>query len=635
MYSRMDKYHGQKVQRFSIRKYSFGAASVAVAAYMMFGGAATVQAQEPGTSATVTSEQVNSDAGNQADSTKPVASTETSTSTVEAQTAEQLATPAPEAAPAETPKAAEAPTETPKADTSKLEAAIARLEAALAKAASTEKTASAIESAKAELASAKVVVANEAATKEEVAKATSAVNGKAFVLESMPKATADKKEEKVNKNQDPRNGKEIPGKGESGFREAAGTTSGTSNTTVTNDTITPTTPAQPTAKDIIGSTSTVSRENFTGWDTYTMPFGSHHDGEGDIGVNTPEKKADAADLEFRVFSDQRAGTRPSPGPSNYTYDGKASDVKARIDYGLKLPAEEVQKIIEEAELWRGKLRYDGTRISSQVPATYYGNGPYEYLLSSIYKLGYEQGIDKVYVKDASKRIEVTEKAKAAGWTVSDFTVSNLPGGLVYDKQSDSIQGVVTHSSPFNYQQLKASVTFKNTITGKSVTVLLDNHRYGGTAWKDTIPPELKINDTVKEGKVGENLVAPVEYKDAGASHAGAPNGRNISYNLTDENGNPLNRTATIRDTVGRAIVGVSGEKITGTTGTGAGNPTELTGNDTKIPGVGFTIASNDMTDNNPNGFKGTPTEAGIYRVSIYARDYNVTNANEAYAHATF
>ena len=223
MYSRMDKYHGQKVQRFSIRKYSFGAASVAVAAYMMFGGAATVQAHEQGTSATVTSEQVNSDAGNQADSSKPQASTYTATPTVEAQTAEQpaapaTATPAPEVAPAETPKAAEAPTETPKADTSKLEAAIARLEAALEKAASTEKTASAIESAKAELASAKAVVANEAATKEEVAKATSAVNGKAFVVESMPKATADKKEEKENKNQDPRNGQAIPGQGESGFR---------------------------------------------------------------------------------------------------------------------------------------------------------------------------------------------------------------------------------------------------------------------------------------------------------------------------------------------------------------------------------------------------------------------------------
>ena len=145
-----------------------------------------------------------------------------------------------------------------------------------------------------------------------------------------------------------------------------------------------------------------------------MPFGSHHAGEGDLGVNTPEKKADAADLEFRVFSDQRSGTRPSPGPSNYTYLGKENDVRARIDYGLKLPAEEVQKIIEEAPLWRGKQRYNGTTISSQVPATYYGNGPYEYLLSSIYKLGYEQGIDKVYIKDVSKRIEVTEAAKK-GW----------------------------------------------------------------------------------------------------------------------------------------------------------------------------------------------------------------------------
>ena len=624
MKGKQQDFRTEKYIRYGIRKYSFGAASVAIAAGLMFLGNGAVSATEVQGAATT------------------VAATETSTSTVATPATEQPTAPALEKLASDVEQPATPATATPasevgqpsapttKADTSKLEAAIARIEAALEKVASTEKTASAIESAKVELANAKAVAANETATKEEVAKATSAVNGKAFVVESMPKATADKKEEKENKNQDSRNGKVIPGQGESGFREAAGT-----NTTVTNDVITPTTPAKPTAKDIIGSTSTVSRENFTGWDTYTMPFGSRHPGQGDLGVNTPEKKADAADLEFRVFSDQRAGTRPSPGPSNWTYDGKESDVKARIDYGLKLPAEEVQKIIEEAVLWRGKIRYDGSRIQSAPASTYFGSGPYEYLLSSIYKLGYEQGIDKVYVKDASKRIEVTEKAKAAGWTVSDFTVSNMPGGLVYDKQSDSIQGVVTHSSPFNYQQLKASVTFKNTITGKSVTVLLDNHRYGGTAWKDTTPPELKIDDTVKEGKVGENLVAPVEYKDAGASHAGAPNGRNIPYNLTDENGTPLNRTATIRDTVGRAIIGVSGKNITGTTGSGAGNPTELTGNDTKIPGVGFTIASNDMTDSNSNGFKGTPTEAGIYRVSIYARDYNVTNANEAYAHATF
>lgn len=78
---------------------------------------------------------------------------------------------------------------------------------------------------------------------------------------------------------------------------------------------------------------------------------------------------------------------------------------------MKLPAEEVQKLIEEAVLWRGKMRYDGSRIQSAAASTYFGSGPYEYLISSIYKLGYEQGIDKVYIKDVSKRIEVTEKLR--------------------------------------------------------------------------------------------------------------------------------------------------------------------------------------------------------------------------------
>ena len=230
MYSRMDKYHGQKVQRFSIRKYSFGAASVAVAAYMMFGGAATVQAHEQGTSATVTSEQVNSDAGNQADSSKPQASTYTATPTVEAPTAEQPTAPVAEKpSAAETPKVEEAPVTVTKADTSKLEAAIARMEAALGKAGLTEKTASAIEAAKAELAKAQSLLSNDKATQTEVDYSTSSLKNRAFVLESMPKASTDKKE---NKNQDSRNGQVIPGQGESGFR-AVDTTAANSATEAT------------------------------------------------------------------------------------------------------------------------------------------------------------------------------------------------------------------------------------------------------------------------------------------------------------------------------------------------------------------------------------------------------------------
>ena len=587
----------QRFLRYSIRKFTVGVASVAIASGLaVLGGTNAQAAEEVNTPATETKAP---DAGKN----------------IKKDVAEKV-------------------------NTSKLSEAIERLSQLLVKVKETEKTTATITAAKELLSKAQQAVSRSDIQQLEVDKFTSELTSKAFVLESMPKEKdkktekeADKStEEKVNKNQDPRNGKAIPGKDESGFRTDTSSNNGT--TTVTNDVLTPTTPAQPTAKNIIGSTSTVSRENFTGWDTYKMPFGVQS-GSGTLGVDSAEQKANAEGLQFRVFSDQRAGTRVTPGPSNFTFELKASDVKARVDYGLKLPAEEVQKIIEEAPLWSGKLRYDNTRLQRAAASTYFGGGPYEYLMSSIYKLGYEQGIDKVYVKDASKRIEVTEEAKAAGWTVSDFTVSNMPGGLVYDKQSDSIQGVVTHGSPFNYQKLVATVTFTNTKTGKNVRIPLDLHRYGGTAWKDGTPPTLEINDAVKEGKVGEELVVPVEYRDAGASHAGAPNGRNIPYNLTDENGNPLNRTATIRETVGRAILGVSGVKITGTTGAGASTVTDLTGDDTKIPGVGFTIASNDMTERNKNGFKGTPTEAGIYRVSIYARDYKETNANEAYAHATF
>ena len=589
----------QRFLRYSIRKFTVGVASVAIASGLAVLGGTNVQA--------AAEEVVNTHA----------------TETKAPETGKNIKTEVAE-----------------KVNTSKLSEAIERLSQLLGKVTETEKTTTTITAAKELLSKAQQAVSRSDIQQSEVDTFISELTSKAFVLESMPKEKdkktekeADKStEEKVNKNQDPRNGKAIPGKGESGFR--ADTSSNNGTTTVTNDVLTPTTPAQPTAKNIIGSTSTVSRENFTGWDTYKMPFGVQS-GSGTLGVDSAEQKANAEGLQFRVFSDQRAGTRVTPGPSNFTFELKASDVKARVDYGLKLPAEEVQKIIEEAPLWSGKLRYDNTRLQRAAASTYFGGGPYEYLMSSIYKLGYEQGIDKVYVKDASKRIEVTEEAKAAGWTVSDFTVSNMPGGLVYDKQSDSIQGIVTHGSPFNYQKLVATVTFTNTKTGKNVRIPLDLHRYGGTAWKDGTPPTLEINDTVKEGKVGEDLVVPVEYRDAGASHAGAPNGRNIPYNLTDENGNPLNRTAMIRETVGRAILGVSGVKITGTTGAGASTVTDLTGDDTKIPGVGFTIASNDMTERNKNGFKGTPTEAGIYRVSIYARDYKETNANEAYAHATF
>ena len=60
MYSRMEKYHGRRAQRFSIRKYSFGAASVLLGTALVL-GANGVQADESSTASTKTPEVTKSE----------------------------------------------------------------------------------------------------------------------------------------------------------------------------------------------------------------------------------------------------------------------------------------------------------------------------------------------------------------------------------------------------------------------------------------------------------------------------------------------------------------------------------------------------------------------------------------------
>ena len=60
MYSRMEKYHGRRAQRFSIRKYSFGAASVLLGTAFLL-GANAVKADETSTASAKTPEVTNSD----------------------------------------------------------------------------------------------------------------------------------------------------------------------------------------------------------------------------------------------------------------------------------------------------------------------------------------------------------------------------------------------------------------------------------------------------------------------------------------------------------------------------------------------------------------------------------------------
>ena len=399
MYSRMEKNHGQKVQRFSIRKYSFGAASVAVAAYMMFGGAATVQADAQVTPKTASDSQTVPDASNQADSTMPLASTETATPT-----AEQPSTPAPAAtqptAPTETPKAEEALAPASKADTSKLEAAIARMEAALEKAGLTEKTASAIEAAKAELAKAQSLLSNDKATQTEVDYSTSSLKNRAFVLESMPKATADKKE---NKNQDSRNGQAIPGQGESGFR----------------------------AVDTTAANSAEEATKYKGARDAALP---------ELEANIAKIKAELAAEEGKAANKQDLAKIDTYKKVIEKAEGIATAAKAADATSAKEMSKQAEAVKSERDLL--KLYLDGKAdLGAPVSENHagYGNNPSNGVFESL-KEGFG---DKVTFSDADKKSFTVAKQYESGRDLTN-KIKNLPdakdpiGSATYNWQEKAI-----------------------------------------------------------------------------------------------------------------------------------------------------------------------------------------------------
>ena len=210
----------EKFTRYSIRKVSFGVASVAVATGLFFLGGGNVQANSPVVPARL---EVGAEGGVQGESeslslSKVNDNTLASESSTDSEMEPAVSVPEVPATVEPQPETAIEASEVTKVDTSKLGVAIARMQSALEKAGVSEKTAATIENAKEELAKAQTFLSNEKATQEEVDKATRELKNKAFVIESMPKA--EKKE--ANNNQDSRNGQVIPGNGESGFREATG-----------------------------------------------------------------------------------------------------------------------------------------------------------------------------------------------------------------------------------------------------------------------------------------------------------------------------------------------------------------------------------------------------------------------------
>ena len=159
----------------------------------------------------------------------------------------------------------------------------------------------------------------------------------------------------------------------------------------------------------------VTAATATGTDIYKYnPDGtSTRDGSnqsGELNRVTTVTGGTAEGLEVVVYSNQRDGSETNPANGLTSAEGGriGHNNKGRMDYPLT--PEMAKKLAKEAELWRGKLRPSGSTNFSGGANVFSNGGPYEFLATEIYKLGYEQGIDRVYIPGIKSRFGVTAAA---------------------------------------------------------------------------------------------------------------------------------------------------------------------------------------------------------------------------------
>ena len=577
----------EKFTRYSIRKVSFGAASVAVATGLFFLGGGSVQAAEQLTNSEHTavqksqnlndkSTELSKEVSGQASATAKEPDGQNTTSLKESTTDKQ-------ASEVETPNVV---TEKVAINTATLEDLVAKAESRLSQLTEGKKTKSVIDDAKNLVNKAKELLKDDTKTQAKVDAHAKQLSSSLIILNSIKSEATD--EEKVNKNQDPRNGKAISGNGESGFR------ADTYKVGDNNELIVPT-------------------ENYTGKSVYKFNENatSASGNAGDVRVTGGNPK----DLELEIRSRQHEGSDENPA-ALATSGGRSSLNKGRQDHPLS--AEMVSKLENEARLWKGKLKPDGNRILTAESNVYGDRGGYEFLATEIYKLGYEQGVDRVYIPEVKSRFAITEASKAKGWEIVSAKPWNLLKGLTYDEKTDSIQGRVIEQFQNGVRDLRFNVVARNTITNQTVNIAVQNLRTGWVSWQDTKAPKLEVSNDAYIGTVGENLDVDIVYKDhSGSSFNGGAVG--VNYKLAD------GRTVRITGLGSKqAVSGMAGYITTKNDG--------VLGEDkTSIPGVNYDLTKNGYpveTDSegqvnySKGKLSGVPTRAGIYTVGVYAKDYD-------------
>ena len=630
----------EKYIRYGIRKYSFGAASVAIAAGLMFLGNGAVSANE----------------------TKQVDDTAVTVKQVTDLTdkVEDKKDQAPVQKEAEVKNAAEEKTvEAPKATAEKVAAnktalheAIAALENRIAAAKNAD--VNAVSAAKEALATAKSVFANPTAEQAEVDSQTEALKALVTVLVESNAAETAKKEEAANQKQETpavdtkvlnqvaseaevtsqlayseMDKKDLAAEGKAAIEAAVA-----KNQAVLTETNKLLADKSLTKEQVDAQLNRLNESIQAVYDELKRN-GIGRDGKFSVALSANEGYT-AASTELRKENGEFLGStgksyKVLDGNANYKvyvhgYQSENTDVPAanngqagtsgRTD--IPLSKTEAQKVGREAELWKGKLRATGKPNNNNV---WGAGGAYEYLATEIYGYTYEQGNHYVYLTDVKKRFSLSPEATAAGYTIAKVEASNLPPGLAYNATTDTVEGYVASTLQNGVYDMRYVLTIEK--DGATQQVAFRDLTAGWIGWQDSTAP--LIQGKSKLVTVGDQVDHNIKYVDNDGMSRDERTG--YVYRSNGEKVVAGSKTAP-GGTSGATFTAVDGSKVntengpqtvtahTALNGNYTGSQTSI--NDV-VPGLNYNPKTGDIT--------GTASEAGIFTAAVYAKDYNnTTNA---------
>lgn len=291
-------------------------------------------------------------------------------------------------------------------------------------------------------------------------------------------------------------------------------------------------------------------------------------------------------------------------------------ISGRTD--IPLSKTEAQKLGREAALWKGKLRATGKTNGNTI---WGAGGSYEYLATEIYGYTYEQGNHYVYITDAKKRFTLSPEAEAAGYKIKDIQLSNLVPGTGYNEKTDTVEGYVASTLQNGVYDMRYIVTVEK--DGATQEVTFRDLTAGWIGWQDSTAPLIKGTSTMVT--IGDEVNHNIKYVDNDGMSRDERTG--YVYRSNGEKVVAGSKTAP-GGTNGATFTAVDGSKVntqngpqtvtahTALNGNFTGSKTSI--NDV-VPGLNYDPKTGDIT--------GTASEAGIYTANVYAKDYNnTTNA---------